>query len=72
MKGREGAALGAGAGLGAGLLSNAVGDFAAKIAGPRTLGHQQRYNEATGQTVGNWLVPGMAGFNKARTKLTDD
>ena len=55
-----------------GLLPQAIGALAGNIAGPRTLAHQQRYNKSTGQTIGNWLVPGMAAFNATRTYLTND
>ena len=67
-----GAVIGGATGVLAALLANKLGRGLSGFAGPRTLAKQKAYNESAGQTVGNYLVPGMSGWNKARTAMTKD
>ena len=70
--GWKGAAIGSAVGVLAGLLAHGWGKGLAGLAGPRTLKKQKDYNSSVGQTLGNYFVPGMAGWNKMRTALTKD
>lgn len=71
-KALHGALAGGAVGVIAALLANKLGRGLAGFAGPRTLKKQVDYNDSVGQTVGNYLVPGMSGWNKARTAMSKD
>lgn len=71
-RGWKGAAIGGAVGVLASLLAHSWGKGLAALAGPRTLKKQKDYNASVGQTLGNYFVPGMAGWNKTRTALTKD
>lgn len=72
LGGKQGAIGGAVGGLSLGALSNLFGGLSGIIAGPRTLARQGAYNASIGDTILNYLAPGKASFNKARTRATKD
>lgn len=72
MGGKKGAVIGAGAGLYGNLLAQGIGGTVAAVKGPRTLKQQADYDASEdGDTAANYLVPGMAGYNLTRSRLTN-
>ena len=72
-----GAALGARYGKpGIGALSavgaNVLGAITGRVANPRTLEQQQKYYDNKLIRLGNYLVPGMAAYNRTRTLNISD
>lgn len=66
-----GAAVGGSLGFQLGAASQAVGALAGAIKGPRSLTEQTKYDKDD-TSVSNYLIPGVAGYRRARSYLTND